>query len=277
MASHSPDFHSSYELVCEALPPGPFRAAIFDFDGTLSLLRRNWQDVMIPMMVDELAQAPRAESRDWLAVLVEEFVMRLNGRQTIHQMIRLAEEVALRGGKAREPLDYKRQYHDLLWQQVGRRIESIRQGDVSADDATVPGTHRLLERLCDCGLTLYLASGTDLTYVRDEVALLGLERYFGPRVYGALDDYKKFSKQMVIEQIIRDTGLPGEALLGLGDGFVEIEEVKRVGGFAIGVASDEETRTGVNGWKRERLIRAGADVIVGDYREIDWLLALCQP
>jgi phosphoglycolate phosphatase len=47
---------------------------------------------------------------------------------------------------------------------------------------------------------------------------------------------------------------------------VEIEEVRRAGGVAIGVASDEETRQGINAWKRQRLIRAGADIIIGDYR-----------
>ena len=43
------------EVVNDRFPRGEFRAAILDFDGTLSLLRRNWQDVMIPMMVDLLA------------------------------------------------------------------------------------------------------------------------------------------------------------------------------------------------------------------------------
>ena len=40
------------------------------------------------------------------------------------------------------------------------------------------------------------------------------------------------------------------------------------------MASDEETRHGVNAWKRGRLIRAGADIIIGDYRQQDELLAL---
>jgi DUF971 family protein len=61
-------------------------------------------------------------------------------------------------------------------------------------------------------------------------------------------------------------------LLGFGDGYVEIEELKRVGGIAVGVASDETYRTGINDWKRQRLIRAGADIIIPDYRERDSLL-----
>ncbi|MFT5527882.1 MAG: phosphoglycolate phosphatase, partial [Pirellulaceae bacterium] len=76
---------------------GPFRAVIFDFDGTLSLLRQNWQDVMIPMMIEILQNTGTDESPDQLHDCVEEFVMRLNGRQTIYQMIHLANEVELRG------------------------------------------------------------------------------------------------------------------------------------------------------------------------------------
>jgi phosphoglycolate phosphatase-like HAD superfamily hydrolase len=262
------------EIVRPEFPRGGFRAAIFDFDGTLSLLRRNWQDTMIPMMVDVLAAAGANEPRDQLYQHVEEFVMRLNGRQTIYQMIQLCEEVRQRGGVPLEPLEYKRQYHQLLWVHVSRRVADVRNGRTPRESMMVPGAESLLRELCRRGLKLYLASGTDLSYVRDELQVLGLDPYFGPRVYGALDDYKKFSKEMVIEQIIRDTGVSGGQLLGLGDGFVEIEEVKKAGGLAVGVASNEETRVGINAWKRNRLIRAGADIIIGDYRDQDRLLEL---
>lgn len=259
------------EIVNPDFPRGPFRAAIFDFDGTLSLLRRNWQDVMIPMMVDTLAATGTSESREQLHDHVEEFVMRLNGKQTIYQMIQLAEEVTKRGGIPREPLEYKHQYHDLLWQQVEGRVEGVRSGRMPAEEMTVPGSAQLLQLLRGRSMELFLASGTDLKYVRDEVSVLGLAHWFGPHIYGALDDYKKFSKAMIIDQIIRDTGVPGRQIVGFGDGFVEIEEVKKVGGLAIGVASNEETRSGTNHWKRNRLIKAGADVIVGDYRELEEL------
>jgi phosphoglycolate phosphatase len=262
------------EIVRSDFPRGPFRAAIFDFDGTLSLLRRNWQDVMIPMMVEILAATGTGETREQLHALVEEFVMCLNGRQTIYQMIRLAEEVTARGGQPLEPLEYKHRYHDLLWKQVGGRVEGVRSGRLPADELTVPGTRKLLTALVERGLELYLASGTDLKYVLDEVDVLGLRAFFGPRIYGALDDYRKFSKALVIERIIRDTGVAGPNLVGFGDGFVEIEELKKVGGLAIGVASNEETREGVNDWKRQRLVRAGADVIIGDYRPQSEILEL---
>ena len=46
---------------------------------------------------------------------------------------------------------------------------------------------------------------------------------------------------------------------------MEIREVKKKGGLAVGVASDEVRRYGLNLSKRERLIRAGADIIIPDY------------
>jgi FMN phosphatase YigB (HAD superfamily) len=177
---------SAIEILRPPHPSGQFRAALFDFDDTLSLLRRNWQDVMIPMMVDVLVETGTSESRSQLAEHVEEFVMRLNGRQTIYQMIQLAEEVTRRGGRPLDPLEYKRRYHELLWREVGQRVERVSCGETPPDEMTVPGARCLLERLRELGLTLYLASGTDLSYVQDEVRVLGLQDYFRHHIYGAL-------------------------------------------------------------------------------------------
>ncbi len=121
---------------------------------------------------------------------------------------------------------------------------------------------------------MYLASGTDLPYVRDEAAALKIDHYFGERIYGALDDYKRFSKQMIIERILRENDLHGPELAVFGDGYVEIENGKQVGGLAIGVASDERNPGGIDLWKRNRLISAGADVIIRDYADLDSILAL---
>jgi phosphoglycolate phosphatase len=199
--------------------------------------------------------------------------MRLNGKQTIYQMIQLADEVRRRGGTPLDPLEYKRQYHDLLWQRIAGRIAGLKDGTLNPDDLTLPGSHTLLERLRARDLQLYLASGTDLPYVQNEARALGLDAYFGERIYGALDAYESFSKAMIVQQILAENDLKGEELLAFGDGFVEIEEVKRVGGVAVGVASDEVRRRGVNEWKRNRLIRAGADLIVPEYRQQEQLLA----
>jgi beta-phosphoglucomutase-like phosphatase (HAD superfamily) len=264
----------SIEIVRPDFPRGPFRAALFDFDGTLSLIRRNWPGVMIPMMVEVLEATNSGESRAELHAAVEDFVMRLNGRQTIFQMIRLAEEVQKRGGQPRDPLDYKHAYHELLLADMGDRVQRLTSGQTPAADATVPESHRLLEALAARGITLYLASGTDLAYVRAEAAALRLDHFFGPHIYGALDDYQNFSKAMIVEKILGESGVAPHELVAFGDGFVEIQEVARRGGLAIGVASEEERRQGVNAWKRSRLIDAGAHLIVGDYRRQPELFAL---
>ena len=72
--------------------------ALFDFDGTLSLIRTGWVDVMVPMMVEILTDLKTGESEQELSALVEDFVARLTGEQTIYQMIELARQVELRGG-----------------------------------------------------------------------------------------------------------------------------------------------------------------------------------
>jgi phosphoglycolate phosphatase len=260
------------EVLRPDMPRGRFRSVLFDFDGTLSLIREGWPQVMIPMMVGILRETGTSESEAELTAAVEEFVMRLNGRQTIYQMIQLADEVRRRGGSPAEPLAYKHRYHDLLMERIRGRLAALAGGGAAAEDWTVPGSHALLEELRRRGLTLYLASGTDLKFVRHEAELLGLTPYFGEHIYGALDDYHNFSKKMIIERILRDNGLHGEELLGFGDGFVEIEEVRRAGGVAVAVASDEVRRRGVNAWKRDRLVRAGADVVIPDYRRHQQLL-----
>src|SRR6516165_4439763 len=94
------------EVLRPDLPRGRFRSVLFDFDGTLSLIREGWPRVMIPMMVEVLRQTGTAETDEELTAVVEEFVMLLNGRQTIYQMMRLAEEVSRRGGAPLEPLAY---------------------------------------------------------------------------------------------------------------------------------------------------------------------------
>ncbi|HZU35610.1 MAG TPA: HAD family hydrolase [Gemmataceae bacterium] len=260
------------EIINPTLPRGQFRSVLFDFDGTLSLIREGWPQVMIPMMVQVLRETGTPETDAELEAAVEEFVMRLNGRQTIYQMMQLADEVRRRGGRPLEPLEYKHRYHDLLMQRIRGRLDALEAGTATAEQWTVPGSHELLAALQARGLTLYLASGTDLKYVQREAELLGLVPFFEGRVYGALDDYQNFSKKMVIDRILEKHDLHGPALLGLGDGFVEIEEVKAVGGVAVAVASDEVRRTGINAWKRQRLIQAGADVVIGDYRHADRIL-----
>ena len=71
------------EVINPAYVRGPFRCAVFDFDGTLSLLRGNWQGLMVPMMVEALVATGTSEARSELISIVEEFVTRLTGQPTM--------------------------------------------------------------------------------------------------------------------------------------------------------------------------------------------------
>jgi phosphoglycolate phosphatase len=241
------------------------RVVLFDFDGTLSVIRSGWMNVMVPMMVEILADLKTGESEEQLRGLVEEFVWRLTGKETIYQMIAFAEAIQARGGKPLEPAAYKQMYLDRLWQKIESRVEALRKGQADPQQYLVPGSLDLLDRLKARGLKMYLASGTDEIYMKEEARLLGVTKYFDGGVYGALDDYKSFSKAILIQRILSTAEFQGNQFLGFGDGYVEIEEVKNVGGVAVGVASEEPACAKVDQWKRERLIGVGADYIVPNY------------
>ena len=154
-------------------------------------------------------------------------------------------------------------------------LDGLRDGSVSPEALLVHGSRHILELLQRRGLTLYLASGTDEEFVKTEADLLDVSRYFGRHIYGALDNYKDFSKKMVIDRILRENRISGEQLLAFGDGYVEIQNTKEVGGLAVAVASDEANNGSgrFDAWKRQRLLGVGADVVIPDFRDIEPLLA----
>jgi phosphoglycolate phosphatase len=250
------------------------KVVIFDFDGTLSLIRSGWMDVMMPMCVERLAALNTGESQATLTEVVEEFVWRLTGKETIYQMMALADAVVERGGKPLEALAYKRLYLERLTARIQHRLDDLRQKRVPPDRYLVPGARRLLESLLERGLRLYLASGTDHANVKEEAEMLDIARYFEDRIFGAQDDLNSFSKALLVQQIVSRTGFLGRELLVFGDGYVEIEEVKKVGGVAVGVATAEPGCLGVDEWKRHRLLKVGADMIIPNYLELGRLLSL---
>ena len=172
------------------------RVAIFDFDGTLSIVRAGWEDVMIPMMVEALLETKSGESEAQLGEIVTAYVGHLTGRQTIYQMMEFADQIAKRGGTPKDPLEYKHEYLDRLMVKITGRREDLRSGRVPPDAMAVPGARRLLEMFKERGFTMYLASGTDQVYMREEAELLDFAKYFDGNVFGALDDYKSFSKKI---------------------------------------------------------------------------------
>jgi phosphoglycolate phosphatase len=255
--------------MLEILRPGVSAAhatvAIFDFDGTLSLIRTGWMDIMVRMMLDELTALKSGESEEQLREIVEDYVWRLTGKDTIYQMMAFAEQVSLRGGKAAGAQEYKDRFLVLLGEVMEARMEDIRSGRTKPDRHLVPGSRALLEDLKARGFRLYLASGTDHEQLNEEAELLDIARYFDGGVWGALADRESFSKGILVRRILAEPGMHGGALLGFGDGPVEIEEVKAAGGTAVGIAGREPEYMTIEPWKRARLMALGTDIIVANY------------
>lgn len=257
----------SIELL-RPIVPCQFRAAVFDFDGTLSLLREGWSRLMAEIGIDH------HKDRTQLEYLEREMLL-LSGKPSIHQMRRLAEIILERTGKTADPDAMLQLLLKRLIALSAERQERITSGRDRPDNWTVFGSRTLLENLRRRGVTLLLASGTELDFVKRECEILGLSEFFGSRIHGPTDNSANFSKRAVIEDFMKELGLPGEELLGFGDGYSETVEIKRAGGTMIGLASAEVGVPGINTMKRTMLIELGADVIVPDYSHgeelIEWL------
>jgi len=249
-----------------------FTAALFDFDGTVSLIRAGWQDVMIPYFTEVLESTPEHEDHEAVVAAVREFVDMLTGKQTIFQCIRLDEEVVARGGEHRDPVEYKHEYLRRLEERIRDRKLALENG---ADPAQyrVPGCLELVLALKKAGVKCYLASGTDEKDVLYEAGLLGLGDVFDGGIHGARDYMLECSKELVIRDMIENEGIDPRDLVSFGDGYVEIELVAKLGGYAVGAATDEFRRRGINEWKRDRLKKAGAAMIIPDFSEVGRLIA----
>jgi phosphoglycolate phosphatase len=232
---------------------------MFDFDGTVGLVRAGWMPIMLDMMMETLgalgsdAAALRAEA--------ETYVARLAGKDTVHQMAAFADHVQALGGNALPPAEYKSRFLDLMEHGTSERLSAVAEGRAPADDLMVPGTRDFLRALRDRGLAVYLASGTAHDEICRDAELLGITDLFRG-IYGSAPG--RFTKRELLDWIV-ESGIPGEEILTFGDGRVEIEETKAVGGTAVGVATDEMRCLEVDAKKRGWLIDAGADYIVPNY------------
>ena len=203
---------------------------------------------------------------------LEREMLLLSGKPSIHQMRRLAEIIFERTGKTIDPDAMLQLFLTRLIALSAERQERITSGRDRPDNWTVLGSRAVLENLRRRSVTLLLASGTELDFVKRECEILGLTEFFGSRIHGPTDRLPNFSKRAVIEDFLKEIDIPGEALLGFGDGYAETVEIKRAGGTMIGVASAEVGVPGINAMKRTMLIELGADVIVPDYDQGEELI-----
>ncbi len=248
---------------------------IFDMDGTLSWLRHGWPEMMYQLFRQYFPRRVGETEQSIHELLLSE-ILSLNGKPTIYQMMRFSEHVTQRGGSCPKPEELLDLYQSQLDLAIEERIHKLDRGEAKPDQYVVFNAREILEKLTQRGLTLIILSGTIEPRVKHEAGLLGLARYFGKHIYGSTPDPTQFSKRQVIDRILRDEEIQGEHLLSFGDGPVEIQETKAVGGLAVAVASDEvQNGSGImDPHKRKQLLAAGADVAVADYRDANALIEL---
>jgi len=276
---------SEIELCWESIPQGRIKHAVFDHDGTVSTLRQGWEQVMAPVMIRAILGDKYKTADETLYHKVRnrvlDYIDQSTGIQTIIQMEALVGMVKEFGlvpeNEIRDKFGYKEIYNDALMELVNKRIEKFKRGELDIHDYTIKGVLEFLDALRKRGVRLYLASGTDSEDVVTEAKVLGYAELFDGGIYGSVGDIAKYSKKMVIEKIMAENHLQGPELAVFGDGPVEIRECCKRDGIAVGIATDEIRRHGLNPEKRTRLVKAGAHIIVPDFSQQDKLIKLLFP
>lgn len=278
-------FHPGTEIeIVTSLPQRRrFTHVIFDHDGTLSTLRQGWEAIMEPVMVRAILGTSGREAdealSDHVIAAVRNYIDKTTGIQTLVQMKGLVQLVrkfkCVPESEILDEFGYKKLYNEQLSEMVRGRIRKLQLGELSVEDFTIKKAIEFLNVLHRKGVRLYLASGTDREDVEQEAEILGYRSLFGNRIYGAVGDVTREAKRMVLERILADIGdeTPNR-ILTFGDGPVEIRETQKKGGYCVGVASDEIRRYGLSTTKRQRLIEAGAALIIPDYCQMERLLPL---
>ena len=257
--------------------------AIFDNDGTVSTLREGWETIMAPMMIKAITgdHYPDIDKAliDKIRIRVDEVIDKTTGIQTLLQMKILAGLVREFGlvpeNRILDEHGYKKIYNLELLEMVRSREEKLARGELNVEDLTLKNAITFLETLKNAGICLYLTSGTDEEDVRHESSVLGYDHLFEGGIHGAVGDINKEAKKIVLDRILDSIGeKEAGTIVTFGDGPVEIRETRKRGGTAVGVASNELRRYGLNPVKRKRLIKAGADIIVPDFTQAESLLKL---
>ena len=270
------------EIVTDLPEKIDIRQAIFDHDGTISTLREGWEGIMEPMMVRAILGSRYEDAGESLyhkvVDAVRRFIDKTTGIQTLAQMQRLVELVRQFGCVDESDIldmhGYKELYNRELLAMVSRRLAKLRQGELEAGDFQIKNVRRFLEELHARGVKLYLASGTDRDDVVAEAEALGYAHLFEGRIFGAVGDVGVEAKKIVLDRIFREHDLHGEQLVTFGDGPVEIRQTRKRGGICVGVASDELRRFGLNSTKRARLVRAGANLVIPDFSQLDRFMSV---
>ena len=248
---------------------------LFDFDGTLSRERDGWINLMVATcsaaMVQAVPNIAVKKAVEWVINDIEGTI----GIPTYQQMKRLADEISKRGGSSLSPKQYKDVYNNALVSMVKTVHRGLKNGELDIEDLRVPGSAKLLTELSEKFGTnaLFLASGTDIEPVKESVKILDYENFFKDRIIasGSNGNNSDCPKKLIIEKLVEEQNLQPGQLLTFGDGVPEIEYTKKFGGVCVGVLTPDQSHYELRGQftiekKRERLIKAGAHLLVPDFR-----------
>lgn len=237
---------------------------VFDFDGTLSWVRHGWPDLMFETFRLHWPQPGHTSLPEW-RTRMEAIVFGMNGKPSLLQMRRYAEE----SEAGLDPEIVRLHFQSALDARIRERLASMAAGQCSRDAFVIHGARPFLEHLRSLDLTLVILSSSVEFRVREEAEALGLTGFFGSHIYGSPPDPSGFSKLEVFERLLSSEGISGANLLAFGDGPVEIECAKQLGGLAVAVCSDEvHNGSGISHpYKLRQLLDSGADAAIPDYRD----------
>ncbi|MFO7882808.1 MAG: PfkB family carbohydrate kinase [Kosmotogaceae bacterium] len=246
--------------------PDKTRYIMFDFDGTISLLREGWQDIMKELMIKFITGGKHvgSETTSKLNNEISTFIDNTTGIQTILQMKGLQKIIKENGLIPPEEIKTAKEYKKIYTEHLKKIVKArMMKGDKTK--YLLLASLELIKLLNRKGIKIFLASGTDIDDVIEESKYLGVHDYINEGIYGALDSYQKYSKKKVIEKLLKEKDLKSGEFVVIGDGPVEISVGKKAGAFTIGVASDEKKGFGWNMKKFEKLKRVGADLLIPDF------------
>lgn len=266
--SAAADFPGPIEITRSFRPRPNLRHAILDWDGTISLIRAGWVEVMVDVGMEDEPDMDRA--------MLRREMLALNGQPCIHQMIRMVKLVGKATDSRRRAEQYQRLYCERLAELVENRSRALRLGAPPAEHM-VPGVGAFLGGLAEREIDVSVITGTPQEEVEVEAVVLGLGARLKKKIHGprSLAD-REFTKHTAIHALVHQHRLRREELLAVGDGPVEVQEAKALGGLVIGVASDETTPGSrkFDEYKLRQLRDCGADIIVPDYLDAAALLKL---
>jgi phosphoglycolate phosphatase-like HAD superfamily hydrolase len=277
--------NSQIEIINNSFQRGKIKYAFFDYDGTISTVRQGWDIIMKNIMVkaimgDQAASIPD-DKKNEIESSVADYIDRTAGVQMILQMKELRQMIVDYNFVSEEKIFSAKEYKNLAYSELGEivreRLSNFRRGNLNSEDLTIKGAVTFLKDLREKGVSLHLVSGGDQNAIRHNSKILGYADLFEGRINGSIESSNENSKENIMKRVIMENNLEGAEIVCFGDGPEEIRVAVKYGAIAIGVASDEITRSGLNPEKRKRLIESGANIIIPDFSDSDKILDYLFP